>query len=93
LAETAQVRPISIQLDGRSVDAVQISVRPYDQDPLQRRFAAYADKTYVFTLSPDVPGMVYEMRTTMFDRQPRAGGVDAAPALIEETLTFTGVAQ
>jgi hypothetical protein len=93
LAETAQVRPISIQLDGRSVDAVQISVRPYDQDPLQRRFAAYADKTYVFTLSPDVPGTVYEMRTTMFDPQPRAGGVDAAPALIEETLTFTGVAQ
>jgi hypothetical protein len=90
LAESAQVRPVSVQFDGRAIDAVEITIRPYDQDPMQRRFAAYADKTYSFTLSPEVPGMVYEMRTTMFDPKARAAGKEAPPALIEETLTFSG---
>jgi len=79
-----------VQLDGRTVDAVEITVRPYDEDPLQRRFAAYADKTYSFTLSPEVPGMVYSMRTTMLDPKARAAGTEPPATLIEETLTFSG---
>jgi len=90
LAESAQVRPVNVQLNGRTVDAVEITVRPYDQDPLQRRFAAYADKTYSFTLSPEVPGMVYSMRTTMLDPKARAAGTEPPATLIEETLIFSG---
>jgi len=90
LAEGAQMRPVNVRLDGRTVDAVEITVRPYDQDPLQRRFAAYADKTYSFTLSPEVPGMVYEMQTTMYDPKARAAGNEPPPALIQETLPFSG---
>ena len=90
LAEAAQLRPVMVQFEGRPVEAVEISVRPYDQDPLQGRFSAYADKTYAFTLSPEIPGMVYEMRTTMFDRKAKAAGLDPVPALIEEVLTFSG---
>jgi hypothetical protein len=89
LAETAQVRPVSVQLDGRAIDAVEITVRPYDQDPMQRRFAAYADKIYSFTLSSEVPGTVYEMRTTMYDTKAKAADTGGS-ALIEETLTFVG---
>ena len=89
LAESAQVRPVNVQLDGRAVDAVEITVRPYDKDPMQRRFAPYADKTYSFTLSPEVPGMVYEMRTTMYDTKTKAADTGAS-TLIEETLTFAG---
>ena len=84
------MRPVNVQLDGRTVDAVEITVRPYDQDPLQRRFAAYADKTYSFTLSPEVPGTVYEMRTTMYDPKAKAAGKEPPPPLIQETLTFSG---
>jgi hypothetical protein len=91
LAEAAQVQPVTVQFEGRAVEAVEISVRPYEADPLQPRFANYADKTYAFTLSAEVPGMVYQMHTTMFNRNAKADDQGSRPVLIEETLTFSGM--
>jgi hypothetical protein len=83
LAEAAEVRPITFEFAGREVAGEEIVVHPYQDDPLRQRFQRLANKTYSFTLSDQVPGMLYRMQT--FVRSP-AG--DAAPALIEETVSL-----
>jgi hypothetical protein len=85
LADAAQVSPITLELSGRRLDGVEIVVRPYAKDALRARFPRYADKTYRFTLSPQVPGMVFEMQTVITD--PADG---ATAALVAERLVFTG---
>jgi hypothetical protein len=88
LAETAQVRPVTIEHDGRSYDGWEISVRPFDQDPLKPRFERYADKRYAFTLCDRIPGAVYELRTVMTDRRPPGADGAARPALVDESVRF-----
>jgi hypothetical protein len=86
LAESAQVQPIQFDFNGRSVNGTQITLHPFTDDPLKSRFEKLADKTYVFTLSQEVPGQLYRMQT-----QARAPQAQAdAPPLLEETVTFTG---
>jgi hypothetical protein len=91
LAESAQVRTVTVEYEGTRMPASEISIRPFDDDPMRPRFAAYADKRYVFTLSDGVPGMVYELRSTMADRRPPASDEGMRPPLIDETLRFAGV--
>jgi hypothetical protein len=87
LAESAQVQPIQFDFNGRSVNGTQITLHPFNDDPLKSRFEKLADKTYVFTLSQDVPGQLYRMQTQA--RAPQAQ--DNAPPLLEESVTFIGV--
>ena len=86
LAESAQVEPVTMELAGRQVEAIRISIRPYQNDPNQARFPTFTGKIYVFTLSKEVPGMVYEMRTEV--RAPQAPA--EAPPLVVERLVYSG---
>lgn len=88
LAQNAQVEAVTVDLQGRPVEAVRISIRPYENDPpMQARFPNFVAKVYTFTISTKVPGMVYEMRTEVRDgRAP-----PAAPPLVVERLVYTGV--
>jgi hypothetical protein len=90
LAESAQVRALDIDYRGARLPAWEISLRPYDDDPMRSRFAAYADKRYVFVLAEAIPGMVYELRATMADRRPAAVADESRPPLMDETLRFAG---
>jgi len=85
LADGAQVTPLRIEAQDGQHDAWQIEVHPYDADPMRARIGIYADKTYRFTLSPQIPGGVYELHTLIAHRS----GGDVP--LIEERLTFVGV--
>jgi hypothetical protein len=93
LADAAQVRTFTIEHEGRCAPAREISIRPYDDDPMKPRFAAYSDKRYVFTLCEGIPGMVYELRATMADRRPPASDGAIRPPLIDETLHFVEAVQ
>lgn len=86
LAESAQVQPVQFEFNGRRVSGTQISIHPFTDDPLKSRFKQLSDKTYVFTLSQDVPGQLYRMQTLA--RAPQAQ--DDAPPLLEESVTFIG---
>ena len=86
LAESAQVEPVTMDVQGRPVEAVRISIRPYENDPMQARFPTFVAKVYTFTISKQVPGMVYEMRTEARDPRAPAG----APPLVIERLVYTG---
>ncbi len=62
LAEDAQIKEVTVNLGPRRVAATEIHIAPYRDDPARSRYEKFAEKTYVFTLSDEVPGKVVEMR-------------------------------
>ena len=88
-AEAANIRPVRFTYAGHECQGNEISVEPYRDDPARSRFERFANKTYVFTLSDQVPGGVYSLRTIMRDK-PDAAADTSAKAMLEETLTLAG---
>ena len=86
LADHAEVRPVKFTFGSREVNGKEIKITPYDNDQLKERFGKHVGKYYVFTLSDDVPGQVFQVRCVTPD--PQAGGKQP---LIEETLTFSEI--
>jgi hypothetical protein len=82
LADHAQLREVSFKYAGQVVHGQQVTVQPFADDPLVERFQGTARKAYVFTVSAQVPGSIYELRTRVDN--PVGGG---AP-LLEEILTL-----
>lgn len=82
LAEAAQVSALPISYGGRQLQAQAVSIQPYLDDPLHARFEKYLRKTYTFVVSEQVPGGVYQLRTSLGN----------AGAVIDETLTLVKVA-
>lgn len=87
LADTAQVRPVSIRLDGREIAASEVTIQPYLNDPVRERFAKFEKKIYAFVVSDQVPGGIYQLRTTV-----QADDAPGAP-LVDELLTFSKLRQ
>jgi len=86
LAEGGQVNSVTVDLEGRRIAATEIHIAPYRDDPARSRYERFAEKTYIFTLSDDVPGKVVELRSEL-SAPPVATG--NAPALvIGESLRF-----
>lgn len=83
MVDEAQVRPTKLSFKGREVSAQEVTLTPYLTDPAKSRYEKFAQKRYTFVLAKDVPGGVYQIRTSMADSQ--AG----SPAMIEEVMTFT----
>ena len=65
LAEGAQVTSQRITYQGRTLDAKEVRIQPYLDDPLHARFEHYVRKTYTFVISDAVPGGVYQLRTSL----------------------------
>ena len=78
------VSPVRVSFEGREVDGREVRIAPYLDGPERDRFADYAGKYYVFTLAPDVPGYVFEIKSVV----PGEAGNGAA--VIEEVLSYTG---
>jgi hypothetical protein len=74
-----------------------VRIQPYLHDPMHARFEKYLRKTYTFVLSDQVPGGLYELRTSLGNgaavrtaAAPAAASPAAAP-VIDETLTLISV--
>jgi hypothetical protein len=82
--DRATIEDVPIAIDGRTVPARRITLRPFADDPRLANLPAVRNKTYVFVVTDSVPGMLEDLRV---DRpaDPSAG----APALSEE-LVFKG---
>jgi hypothetical protein len=87
LVDKADVRPVTFTFGGKQVSGTEIKVSPYVDDPNKAKFGKVSTaKYYLFTLSDQVPGGVYQIRAVVPD--DAAGG----KLLIDETLTFDKVA-
>lgn len=80
--EGAVIRPVTFDLNGRRVDGTQVTVTPFVGDKNRARLGEFEHKIYEFVISPEVPGGVFQMRSTV--PSPSA----AARPLIRETLTY-----
>ncbi len=88
LAEGAEVSKQTITYQGKSLPAQAIRIQPYLDDPMHARFEPYVHKTYVFIVSEQVPGGVYQLRSSLANpdgtaaaaRTPATAAARDAPA-------------
>ena len=86
LAEGGQVEAVTLNIGPRRIAATEIHIAPYRDDPARSRYEKFAEKTYIFTLSDDVPGKVVELRSELSVPPGVAG--QAREVVIAETLRF-----
>jgi len=97
LAQDAQVSRQTITYQGKTLQAQTVRIQPYLHDPMHARFEKYVQKTYTFVLSEQVPGGLYELRTSLGSGAPvrtttaPAAASPAAAPMIDETLTLISV--
>jgi hypothetical protein len=98
LADAAQVRPRRFKFGGKAVDGREVSIEPYLNDPMHARFEPFIGKRYVFLISAQVPGSIYQVRALVpgtaaakrppgvSDSMPNAAGTQAAGAARKRPL-------
>ncbi len=84
LSESAEVKEVEFDHQGRRIRGVDVSIAPYLDDPLRPRFERLANKRYLFRLSDSVPGHVVLVRAMVPDGQ--ASGADAPASQLDERL-------
>lgn len=86
LAESAEVRPVVFEFDGRSWNGHEITFQPYVNDPRKNLFDEFANKTYTVVVSEELPGYVYRIETVV-------SSVGAADPLLRESLELVAIGQ
>ncbi len=85
LAKGANKKEVDIDYNGKTIKGVQYTVQPYINDPKKSEFPLYASKYYIFTMSSEIPGEIYQVRTIVPDGDSWEEG---GAVLIDESLTF-----
>lgn len=86
LAKGASKKEVDIEYKGQTLKGVQYTVQPFINDPKKSEFPLHANKYYTFTLSSEIPGEIYQVRTIVPDGATWSEG-DAV--LIDESVTFS----
>ncbi|MEY4729535.1 MAG: hypothetical protein RL020_693, partial [Pseudomonadota bacterium] len=91
LVDKAEVKATTFTYDGKEIKGTEISVRPFIDDPMKQKMEKYINKNYVFVLSEQVPGGIYQIRTSIPATGKIEGGKGNASSMsmIEETMTLT----
>jgi hypothetical protein len=89
--DKAEIRPATVSYDGKQIKCSEISVRPFVDDPMKQKMEKYVNKNYVFVLSDEVPGGIYQIRTSVPVTEKVEGGKGnpSSMSMIEETMTLT----
>ncbi|MGB5833558.1 MAG: hypothetical protein WBG92_16405 [Thiohalocapsa sp.] len=77
-----EIQDILVDLDDSELQAVEIVVTPFENDPRVAKTPGYATKAYRFAYSDQVPGHLINIQTRMYDGQG---------AFLEETLRYKGI--
>ncbi|MGH6943715.1 MAG: hypothetical protein ACREH6_05790 [Geminicoccaceae bacterium] len=80
----AEVEHLEVELDGRRLPAVRVSIEPFAADPQIARFPQFRYKRYEFTVAEGVPGGLY--RIAALTPKGKDGEV-----LLEEGVTFAAL--
>jgi len=83
-AEGAKIEEIKFDFAGKTYAGKKVTITPYVDDPRRAAFEKFADKVYVFVVSEELPGFLYEIRATV-------PGGKGAPPLIDETLRLAAI--
>ena len=88
LAEAAQMRQVNFSYEGKQVAGQEVSIQPYLNDPMRERFEKYLNKRYVFILSSQVPGGIYQVRSSLSGGQQQSDAAAQDKLRMDETLTL-----
>lgn len=83
MVATRESHPVTVRWGGHDIQAEEFTLDPYKDDPARARYTRFANKTYTFVLSDQLPGGVYSMKSVM--RDPIAD----TKVMIEESLTLS----
>jgi hypothetical protein len=86
LRKDAVIEPASFNFNGKEYQGEKIIFSPYLNDPHRRDFEKYAEKSYEFIFSDDIPGSLYQIKTVIPDTSK-----ESADPLISETITLMDV--
>ena len=87
LAKGADKKEVDIDYQGKKIKGIQYTIQPFINDPKSARYSLYASKYYIFTLSEEIPGEIYQLRTIVPEGKTWQEGDEV---LTEEVLTFSG---
>lgn len=87
LAACAVKSEVLIRHQNKAIKGTQYSIQPYAQDDKSERCGIHANKYYIVTLSNEIPGTIYQVRSVV----PEDKNWKESDELIsEESITFTG---
>ncbi len=86
MAAGDEKKKVEITYQDKKIKATQYSIQPYANDKKSERYGDYANKVYLFTLSKDIPGTIYQVRTIVPKNKDWKEGDDV---VIDEQITFT----
>ena len=75
---------------GKKLDGQEISIQPYRNDPMHERFEKYVNKRYVFILSSQIAGGVYQIGSSLsgvltdVSTQRKVGQMEESITLVKE---------
>lgn len=88
LENNAKIKPVEFEFEGKKYQGKEITIHPYLDDPLNKRFKKYAGKYYTFILSDALPGMLYQIRAIAApDEAENSDGKKST--LLSEVITLT----
>ncbi|MDH3886629.1 MAG: hypothetical protein OET63_20590 [Desulfobacterales bacterium] len=93
LENEAEVTEVTVPYGDQASPGLKIRITPYLEDPLRDKFEKFAYRYYEFTLSGDVPGYVYQIRTVDPGNEGKDTKAANADLLVEETLTYRAIAE
>ena len=85
LSESATVREVTFQFDGRNWNGYEVYFEPYKNDPKRNLFDQLSRKSYTVVVSQDLPGYLYKIETYV----PAASG--STQPLLKERLQLSKI--
>ncbi|MEM7027023.1 MAG: hypothetical protein AAF410_02225 [Pseudomonadota bacterium] len=86
LREDAVVEQVNFSFNGKDYQGKKVSFQPFVEDIHRRKYDDYADKSYEFIFSDEIPGSLYQIKTIV----PSKSQQNTDP-LILEVLTLVDV--
>jgi hypothetical protein len=83
LVDTKEIKPVTVKWNGKDIKAEEIIIDPFKDDPAKARYTRFANKTYSFIVSDQVPGNVVSLKTVMRE------GSNTGKVMIEENLILS----
>lgn len=87
MAAGAAKKEVLISYQDKKLKGTQYIIQPYANDEKIVRYGLHANKYYTFTLSDEIPGTIYEVRTIVPKTKIWQEGDEL---LTDERITFTG---
>ncbi|AFK63171.1 hypothetical protein TKWG_15980 [Advenella kashmirensis WT001] len=78
-----KVDKVNVKFENKQVAADRIVIQPYINDPMKEKIGKYAAKRYIFVISPNIPGGLYQVYTS-------EKFAENQPAQVDTSMTISG---